>query len=114
MTGKLLIAVVAALALLEATGAQAQAVPPKAAAAAARAPVTMFATSWCPYCRKAREYFSAHNIPFTELDVEKSDEAKQRYRAIGGKGVPVILVGEQRLNGFSEQRLAQLLKAAGY
>lgn len=91
-----------------------QSAAPKAAGAATRAQVTMFATSWCPYCRHAREYFAANNIPYTELDVEKSEEAKQRYRALGGKGVPVILVGEQRMNGFSEQRLAQMLKASGY
>ena len=113
MTGKLLIGVLTALVLLGANGASAQA-PAKATGAATRAPVTMFATSWCPYCRKAREYFAANNIPYTELDIEKSEDAKQRYRALGGKGVPVILVGEGRLNGFSEQRLAQLLKASGY
>jgi len=26
----------------------------------------------------------------------------------------VILVGTQRMNGYSEERLAQMLKAAGY
>ena len=113
MMGRFFIVVAAALALVGMSDAPAQA-PARSAAAAARPQVTMFATSWCPYCRKAREYFAANNIPYVELDVEKSEEAKQRYRVLGGKGVPVILVGEQRLNGYSEQRLAQLLKASGY
>jgi hypothetical protein len=32
----------------------------------------------------------------------------------GARGVPVILVGTQRMNGYSEERLAAMLKAAGY
>jgi hypothetical protein len=33
---------------------------------------------------------------------------------MGARGVPVILVGTQRMNGYSEERLAAMLKAAGY
>ena len=28
--------------------------------------VVMYATSWCGYCRKARNYFKKNAIPFTE------------------------------------------------
>ena len=76
--------------------------------------VKMYATDWCPYCRQAREYFVRNGIPFTELDIEKSETAKAEHRSIGGRGIPVILVGNERMNGFSEQRMAQMLKAAGY
>lgn len=63
--------------------------------------VIMYATSWCGYCRKARNYFKANNIVFTEYDIEKDKRAKKQYDAMGGRGVPVILVGKQRMNGFS-------------
>jgi hypothetical protein len=36
------------------------------------------------------------------------------YKSLGGRGVPVILVGSARMNGYSEQQLAQLLKAGGH
>ena len=84
------------------------------APAAKPAEVKMYATSWCPYCKKARDYFARNGIRYTELDIEKSREARAEYERLGGRGVPVILVGTQRMNGYSEQRLAQLLKAAGY
>jgi hypothetical protein len=32
---------------------------------------------------------------------------------LGGNGVPVILVGQQRMNGFDAGGLKSLLKAAG-
>jgi glutaredoxin len=82
--------------------------------AATKAPVKMYATDWCPYCRKAREYFSRNGIAYTEFDIEKSPAAHAEYKAFGGRGVPVIFVGEQRMNGYGEQQLASMLKAGGH
>lgn len=63
--------------------------------------VTMFSTSWCGYCKKARHYFQSNGINYIEYDIEKSKQAKRMYDSIGGKGVPVILHGKKRMNGFS-------------
>ena len=63
--------------------------------------VVMYATDWCGYCKKARRYFNENSIPYTEYDIEKDAEAKIRYDEMGGKGVPVILFGDRRMNGFS-------------
>ena len=85
-----------------------------APAQAARPAVKMYATDWCPYCKQAREYFARNGIAYVELDIEKSETARAEHKGIGGKGIPVILVGSERMNGFSEQRMAQMLKSAGY
>ena len=85
-----------------------------AAVTAARPAVKMYMTDWCPYCRKAKEYFGRNGIAYTELDIEKSSVAKAEYRALGGKGVPLILVGSKRMSGFSDESMAAMLKAAGY
>ena len=85
-----------------------------ASAGATRPEIRMYSTDWCGYCRKAREFFARERIRYTELDVEKSAAARDEYQRMGARGVPVILVGTQRMNGYSEQRLAQMLKAAGY
>jgi glutaredoxin len=82
--------------------------------ASAKAPVKMYATDWCGYCRQARQYFARNGIAYTELDIEKSQAAMAEYKSLGGRGVPVILVGSARMNGYSEQQLAQLLKAGGH
>ena len=65
--------------------------------------VVMYSTDWCGYCKKARKYFRKNNIPFKEYDIEKNSEAVKRYKKMGATGVPVILVGSKRMNGFSEQ-----------
>jgi glutaredoxin len=63
--------------------------------------VVMYATSWCPYCQQARNYFRQQGIPYVEYDIERDVEAKRRYQAFGGRGIPVIFVNKRRMNGFS-------------
>ncbi len=63
--------------------------------------VVMYSTSWCGYCKKARKYFETNSIPFTEYDIEKNATARSEYKKMGATGVPVIIVGTKRMNGFS-------------
>ena len=63
--------------------------------------VIMYSTSWCGYCKKARKHFISKNIPFKEYDIEKSEKAAIEYKKLNGRGVPVILIGKKRMNGFS-------------
>jgi glutaredoxin len=63
--------------------------------------VTLYGTDWCGYCKKAKRYFRANRIAFQEYDVENSRKGRRDYRKMGGGGVPIILVGGRRLNGFS-------------
>ncbi|MGS2718436.1 glutaredoxin domain-containing protein [Eionea flava] len=76
---------------------------PSSKAKASGKKVTMYSTSWCGYCKKARKYFQSKGIPFVEYDIEKNASAKRDYDAIGGRGVPVIVVGKKRMSGFSQK-----------
>lgn len=82
-------------------------------AAAQSAPVVMYATSWCPYCAKARAYFKRTGTAYTEYDIEKSASARAEFKRLGGRGVPLILVGKETMSGFSERGLDALLARAG-
>jgi glutaredoxin len=84
------------------------------AMAQSRPEVKMYATAWCPYCAKARAYFAKRGIAYVEVDIEKSREGRAEYDRLGARGIPVILVGPRRMNGFSEARLTHLLSEAGY
>lgn len=63
--------------------------------------VVMYSAVWCGYCKQARQYFQQNGISFVEYDIEKDQRARKAYDSIGGNGVPVILVGDKRMNGFS-------------
>lgn len=70
--------------------------------------VVMYATRWCPYCQQARNYFRRQGIAYTEYDIESDGEARRRYQAFGGRGIPVIFVGKRRLDGFSESAFRRI------
>jgi glutaredoxin len=71
--------------------------------------VILFATKWCGFCKKERAFLRKHYIDFEEINTETPDGSKQ-FKAIGGIGVPVTLIDDQRLDGYDENRLQQLLK----
>ena len=54
----------------------------------------------------------SEGIAYKEYDVDKSSKGKRDYKKLNGKGVPIILVGDQRMDGFSAQRLQVMLAAA--
>lgn len=64
--------------------------------------VVIFSATWCGSCKKAKQYFRRKGIPFTEYDIERTNKAKRLYKNLGATGVPVILVGNKRMNGFTE------------
>lgn len=70
--------------------------------------VIMYSTSWCGFCRKARLYMRKHHIPFKEYDVEKSEKGKRDYKKLNGRGVPILLIGDKRMNGFNISQFRRL------
>ena len=53
-------------------------------------------------------------ITYSEYDVEQSEIDRQEFRRLQGKGVPIILVGKQRMDGFSASKIKRMLKNVGY
>jgi glutaredoxin len=70
--------------------------------------VVMYSASWCGVCKRAKRYFQAKGIPFEEYDVEKTEKGKNDYAKLHGRGVPIILVGGKRMNGFSKAHFEML------
>lgn len=75
-----------------------------------RKKVVMYSTEWCGVCKKAKRYFKAKGISYKEYDVERSTKGRRDYRRLKGRGVPIILVGNQRMNGFSEGRFESIYR----
>jgi glutaredoxin len=75
--------------------------------------ITMYSTSWCGVCKRARAYMQQHQISFTELDVEHDAAASARQHALNpGGGVPTIAIDDQVLIGFSPESLESRIDTA--
>lgn len=72
--------------------------------------VTIYTTPTCSYCKMAKEFFTQHNIVYTEHNVQEDEAKRDEMIAKSGQmGVPVIYVGEDMVIGFDEERLSELL-----
>ena len=67
------------------------------------AAVQMYATSWCPYCERARALLTRKGVAFEEIDIEAQPERRAAMIARGGDyTVPQIFIGERHVGGSDE------------
>ena len=70
------------------------------------ATVKVYSTPTCPWCRKAKEFFSANNIAFKDLNVAEDEAARDdMIKRSGQMGVPVIDVDGELVIGFDITKL---------
>jgi glutaredoxin-like YruB-family protein len=73
--------------------------------------VKVYSTSFCPYCKMAKEFLKDKKIPFEEINVQENPEAaKQMIEKSGQAGVPVIEIDGQMVIGFNTEQIKKLLK----
>ncbi len=65
---------------------------------------TLYSTKWCGFCKKARAFLDANGIRYREVDIERSAVDNQRYKQLGGNGVPFLVRGDEKIQGFSKER----------
>jgi glutaredoxin len=76
-----------------------------------KADVELYTTSWCPYCRKARDYLRSRGIDFVEYDIEQDKEAAIRRRQLDNRGgVPFAIINGRSIRGFSASAYERALQ----
>lgn len=70
--------------------------------------VILYTTAWCQYCKQARNYMRNHGVPYREYDVETSEKGRSDFKKLNGRGVPLILVGDKRMDGFSSTNFEKI------
>jgi glutaredoxin 3 len=65
--------------------------------------VTVYTTSSCPSCVRAKALLTRKGIAFEEIQVE-GDDARRAWlvEATGQRTVPQVFAGERSLGGFSD------------
>ena len=71
--------------------------------------VVVFTSNTCPYCNMAKEYLNDKNVDFEEKNIQTDKAARDELMKMGHLGVPVILVGDEEVVGFDQQKLDDLL-----
>ena len=78
----------------------------KAKANPVTAPVAgtvLYSASWCGYCRQAKAYLASKGIAYSELDIDTPTGMAGFAQVGGGRGVPLLMAGGQKVQGYSAQ-----------
>ncbi len=66
--------------------------------------VTLYTTSWCPYCAAAKSLLKKKGVAFEEIDVDGKPELRRAMteRAGGRTSVPQIFIGAKHVGGSDD------------
>ena len=73
--------------------------------------VIVYSTTWCPWCKLAKDFLREKKIKFEDVNVQESpDRADEMIRKSGQTGVPVIDANGTIIVGFNKEALKNALK----
>lgn len=75
--------------------------------------VVMYSTTTCPYCAKVREMFAEKKVVYVEYQIDKSKAAAEEFKRLEAPGVPILFIGERRIDGFRKPAIVDALQAIG-
>jgi GrxC family glutaredoxin len=65
--------------------------------------VIIYTKDYCPYCDRAKEYFSTRGIAFEEIDITRDPQLYAELKArTGHMTVPQIFIDGQFVGGYSD------------
>ncbi len=76
----------------------------------------LYTLSTCPWCRKAKQFFTDRGVPYEFVDVdllqgEEQDRiADEVLKMSGSLQYPVVVIDEQVVTGFNPSRYEALLR----
>lgn len=72
-------------------------------------PVTIYSTTYCGYCARAKDLLRNMGVLYDEIDVTGDDEARERLVTMSGgrRTVPQIWIGEHYVGGYQDLRKLQ-------
>lgn len=72
--------------------------------------VIIYTSDTCGYCHAAKEYLDAIGVKYNEKNVSRDVDARKELIQKKFMGVPVIIVGDETIQGFNKDRLAELFE----
>ncbi len=73
--------------------------------------ITVYSTTFCPYCKMAKEYLTQKGVAFKDVNVQEDDvAAAEMIRKSGQMGVPVLDIDGKIIVGFDRGAIDEALQ----
>ena len=75
--------------------------------------IVMLAAEWCGYCAQLRKDFELADVRYTLIDID-TEQGQRAMAAVGARGVPVTIVGQDIVYGYKPDQIKDKLAPLGY
>ena len=73
--------------------------------------VEIYETSWCGYCKKAKDFFRSRGIDFVTYDIDRDQQARSRMQSLTSRmAVPFVVINGQGIPGYNVAGYEQALQ----
>ncbi|HSK48529.1 MAG TPA: glutaredoxin family protein [Coriobacteriia bacterium] len=74
--------------------------------------LVVYCRSWCPDCRRAKQWLDDHGIPYQEVDVDTDVEGRERAAGLneGRLHTPTFEKGDEVCIDFKPNRIKEILE----
>jgi len=72
--------------------------------------VVVYTETGCGWCDKTLAFFKENDVEFTEYNIRESSEYRSEWKALGGVGVPFVMIGDIPIAGYSLKAYRAALK----
>ncbi len=77
-------------------------------------PVVMYTQLPCAECDQGRSLLRNRGIPYSEKTINSDEDMAELRKLSGGATIPFLMIGRQKLRGFSESAWTAALDDSGY
>ena len=80
----------------------------------------MYTLSTCPWCRRAKKYFTDHEVPYDVTDVDlledeqRHEVAEKVMEMCGSLQYPVVIINGEPIQGYDPDGYASRLRTLGW
>ena len=71
--------------------------------------ILMLGSDTCQYCKLARAFFTKHELPYTEKNIDVDGDARRMFDLMNGRGTPLIIINGQIIHGYDERMIREAL-----
>lgn len=72
--------------------------------------ITIYTSTTCSFCHMAKDYLDGKNIKYTEKNISEDKDARMEMMKMGFTGVPVIIIGDEKILGFDKAKIDAALE----
>ena len=65
--------------------------------------ITVYSAFWCPDCAWPKRFLQEHNLPFTDIDIEKTPGAAEEViKRTGKRAIPQFVIDGEWVQPYKE------------